>query len=345
MAHKASIGSLTGKASGSQSTIFSYLQNSKKLHDAVNTLAGKYFTPERFLALAVNAVKKTPQLQTCSVESVLGAFIASASLGLEPNTPLQQAFLIPYKKGGYVNGVWQDNFECQFQIGYRGFITLAHRSEHIASLQAEAIHEGDLFDHLIGTESFLKYRKSLTNRGGLIGAFAIARLTSGAEIACVLPLDEILRIRSKSGTWSKLRADLDNADPSNQKDFKKAEKALQETPWELWLDDMAAKSAIKKLVKQLPISSCEDPFARAVELDSDDSNVIDLQATPSEVEAPAQQQETVHSIAHQPGESVDFSLVEPGYLHEEQHQQTAAHPQQGTPRQQKFNGSAFGNIE
>src|SRR3546814_731473 len=79
-------------------TIIGYLRDDPRIEKGIAAVAGKYFTPEKFLSLAVNAVKKTPKLAMCDPQSVLGAFMASAALGLEPNTIQQQAFLIPYKK-------------------------------------------------------------------------------------------------------------------------------------------------------------------------------------------------------------------------------------------------------
>ncbi|MDS1141748.1 recombinase RecT [Pusillimonas sp. SM2304] len=278
----------TGEAQP-QRTILGYLRDDPRIEKGIAAVAGKYFTAEKFLSLAVNAVKKTPKLAMCEPQSVLGAFMASAALGLEPNTVQQQAFLIPYKKsaprkdqnGRNVTGpdgkwVWDEIYECQFQVGYRGFITLAHRSPVIRSIQAEAIHAGDLFEHMVGTEAFLKYRKALKDRGDLIGAFSYVRLDGGDEMAVVLPLDEILKIRSKSETYNSLARKVEEAD--KQKEKQKAERNLEETPWVMWFDDMAAKSAIKKHAKQLPLTS-GDPINAAAALDSGaDANVIDLAA-------------------------------------------------------------------
>lgn len=52
--------------------------------------------------------------------SFLAALMNAAQLGLEPNTPLGQAYLIPYKNKSVL--------ECQFQIGYKGLIDLAYRN-------------------------------------------------------------------------------------------------------------------------------------------------------------------------------------------------------------------------
>ena len=69
-------------------------------------------TPERFTRIALSALNNTPQLKQCTPMSFISALLTAAQLGLEPNTPLGQAYLIPYKNKGAL--------ECQFQIGYKG---------------------------------------------------------------------------------------------------------------------------------------------------------------------------------------------------------------------------------
>ena len=68
-------------------------------------------TPERFTRIAMTAVTQNPQLGQCTPGSFIGALLTAAQLGMEPNTPLGQAYLIPYwnSKGG--------ELECQFQLG------------------------------------------------------------------------------------------------------------------------------------------------------------------------------------------------------------------------------------
>ena len=66
-------------------------------------------TPERFTRMALSALNTTPKLQECTQMSFLAALMNAAQLGLEPNTPLGQAYLIPFNNKG--------TMECQFQIG------------------------------------------------------------------------------------------------------------------------------------------------------------------------------------------------------------------------------------
>lgn len=237
------------------------------------SLAGKYMTGDRVLALCINAVRKTPRLMECDPQSVLGAMMAAAGLGLEPNTPTQQAFLIPYKKRVKKDSQWVDSYECQFQIGYRGFITLAYRSPNVLSIQAEAIHENDHFEHMQGSKEFLAYKKTMINRGPMIGAFCLIKLRDGAEVAVTMPLEELHKIRAKSETYNALRRAVDAA--TSDKDRAIAERKLAETPWVMWEDSMAAKTAIKQLVgKRLSLNS-SDPLQVAANLDERE---IDLSA-------------------------------------------------------------------
>ena len=73
-------------------------------------------TPERFTRMALSALNNSPKLRECTQMSFLAALMNAAQLGLEPNTSLGQAYLIPYKNKGVL--------ECQFQIGDKGLIDL-----------------------------------------------------------------------------------------------------------------------------------------------------------------------------------------------------------------------------
>lgn len=238
---------------------------------------GNAMTPDKMLRLCINAVRKTPRLGECDPFSVFGAMMSSASLGLEPNTPLGQAYLIPYKKRKKIGNQWVDAYECQFQIGYKGFVALAHRSPKLVKLEAEGIRTGDKFEHEQGSESFLKYKKALEDRGALRGAYCYIEMRTEhgkGEMSVVLPLAEIHKIRAKSETYRTLVRNVEKAE--NEIDKKKAEDKLADTPWVMWEDDMAAKSAIKKLCKQFPLSPQLVAAARLDELSEE--GMLDLSA-------------------------------------------------------------------
>ena len=91
----------------------------KVMEPQIKKALPEVITPERFTRMALSALNTTPKLNECTPMSFLAALMNAAQLGLEPNTPLGQAFLIPYNNKG--------EMECQFQLGYKGLIDLSYR--------------------------------------------------------------------------------------------------------------------------------------------------------------------------------------------------------------------------
>lgn len=243
------------------------LLGDEKTKKQMAALGGKVMNAERMLGLCVNAIRKTPNLAKCEPQSVLGSMLSSAGLGLEPNTPTQQAWLIPYAKRGKLPGSneWGIvGYECQFQIGARGWLALAYRSPAIASIEAEAVHENDHFEHMQGSDAHLTFQKARKNRGDLEGAYCLVKLTTGSEVGLYMPLEEIHRIRDRSETYQALVRNLENA--KSDKDKASAKKKLEETPWTRDQPEMAIKTVIKRIVKRLPIST-NDPLHVAMQMD------------------------------------------------------------------------------
>lgn len=237
-------------------TIIDLLRDDKVIK-GLSGVATKYLDAERMTRIAVNAVRRTPKLMECDPHSLLGAVMFSQALGLEPNTPQGHAYLIPYDKRGKMdNGQWGVvSTECQFIIGYRGYIVMAKRNPALVKLSAAAIYEADFFDFMEGSDAFLKFRPALKDRGEMIGSFCFTKERGeygDIDSATVLPLDEIHKIRAKSETFRALSAAVDRADSDFK--VKKALEKLNETPWVMWEGDMAAKSAIRKHIKQLDLS-------------------------------------------------------------------------------------------
>lgn len=322
-------------------TIFELLDD-KRTQQALGAVAGRYMTADRLTRLVIFALKKTPKLAQCDAQSVLGAVMTTAALELEPNTPRGLAYLIPYDKRGKdpATGKWGViGTECQFQIGYKGWIELTNRNPHLIKLSASAIHAGDFFDHQEGSDSFLRFKKSLTDRGSLTGSFCYAKYAKEhgeGEMAYVMPLDEIEKIRSKSETYVALLRGVDSADS----DYKKAsaQKKFDETPWVMWEDDMAGKSAIKKLCKVLPIGG--NLTAAAMVDDAAASGQIDMTAMtdPDTVRAVVNGDDEPPMIDHQPGQEM------PVMQHQERQAAPATKRQPDAPPQQPAHDPETGEI-
>jgi recombination protein RecT len=183
-------------------------------------------TPERFSRIALTAISTNPKLAECTPQSFMGALMNAAQLGLEPNTPLGQAYLIPFFNGK------ARVLETQFQIGYKGLIDLAHRSGEIQNIYAKEVYEADEFDYAFGLEPFLKHKPGTgADRGNVTFYYAVYKLVNGGYGFEVMSRDEI------------------------EAHAKRYSKAYSSGPWQTAFDEMAKKTVLKKALKYAPIKT------------------------------------------------------------------------------------------
>ena len=188
-------------------------------------------TPERFTRMVLSALSTTPLLAKCTPQSFLGAMMSAAQLGLEPNTPLGQAYLLPFKNHGVM--------EVQFQIGYKGLIDLAYRSGEVEVVQAHVVYEHDEFDCEYGLTPKLVHKPAASDRGNPVKVYALFRTKSGGYGFEVMSMDDVRRHAEK---------------------YSKAYSSSF-SPWKTNFEEMAKKTALKKVLKYAPLKS---DFVRAV---------------------------------------------------------------------------------
>ncbi|MEC1863170.1 recombination protein RecT [Bacillus licheniformis] len=188
----------------------------------------KHLDADRLIRLAVTEFRKNPMLKECTPESLLGAVMQAAQVGLEPDA-LGSAYLVPfYNKSKKVK-------EVQLQIGYKGLIELVRRSGQVTSIVANEVYENDEFDFEYGINEKLYHKPTMdADRGKLKCFYAYARFKDGGHAFTVMSVDQIDQIRDK---FSK-----------SQKDGKHF------GPWVDHYESMAKKTVIKQLVKYMPIS-------------------------------------------------------------------------------------------
>ena len=193
-------------------------------------------TPERFTRIVLTAIRGNKTLSQCDQASFLAAAMQSAQLGLEPNTPLGQAYLIPYKNNK------KQCIECQFQIGYKGLIDLAYRSGEVSIIQAQTVYERDEFIYELGLEAKLIHKPCMKgDRGEAIAYYAIFKMKNGGENFAVMSKDDV------------------------KKFAKEKSKAYDDGPWKTDFDAMAKKTVLKQVLKYAPIHS--ESFATAMQND------------------------------------------------------------------------------
>jgi recombinase, phage RecT family len=219
----------------------------KTLKDYVGSMEGaiakalpSVMTPERFTRITLSALSTNPKLQETTPASFLGAMMTAAQLGLEPNTPLGQAYLLPYKNKG--------RLECQFQLGYKGLIDLAYRSGEIKMIQAHVVYENDDFDFSFGLEPQLHHVPAKTNRGEPEWVYASFETKDGGHGFEVMSIDDIQRHAAKYSQ-------------SYNSSF---------SPWKTSFEEMAKKTVLKRVLKYAPMRT---DFVRAVTADEQTAKI------------------------------------------------------------------------
>ncbi len=198
-------------------------------------------TPERFTRIVLSALSSNPQLRDTTPTSFLGAMMTAAQLGMEPNTPLGQAYLIPYKNKG--------TLECQFQLGYKGLIDLAYRSGQVSIIQAHVVYENDEFEFEYGLDPKLIHKPAKADRGEPVWFYGIFRTKEGGFGFQVSSIEDIKK-------HAKRYSQSYNSPYS---------------PWNTSFEEMAKKTVLKQALKYAPLKS---DFARELSTDGTIKNTL-----------------------------------------------------------------------
>jgi len=164
-----------------------------------------------------------------SQASLISAVIQTIQIGLEPGN-LGHCYYVPFnnkKKDGTVVK------EVQFILGYKGIIELVNRAGKAVVLSTECVYKKDIFTHQQGLEPVLQHIPFADgNRGEFIGVYAIAKnMIANEKMFVYLPKNEVEKVKNSS---------------------KSANSSF--SPWKNWYEEMAKKTAVKKLCKLLPLS-------------------------------------------------------------------------------------------
>jgi recombination protein RecT len=186
----------------------------------------KHLTGDRMARIVLTAVRFNPKLAECTQASFIGCVLSCAMLGLEPNTPLGLAYLIPRKNNK--NG---GRLECTLQLGYQGMIDLAGRAG--ANVYAYSVRKGDDFRYQLGTEPTVHHQPSedpAREKQPITHAYAVALAPDGRRSFTVLTLAQIEERRARSA-------------------------AANEGPWVTDFEAMCCKTAVRAHFKWMPKST------------------------------------------------------------------------------------------
>jgi recombination protein RecT len=186
---------------------------------------------------------------------MMNSVMTCAQLGLEPSKTLGRIHLIPYGK------------EVQCILGYQGLVELARRSGEISEIYAECVYQNDRFVYEMGLNKKLEHVPDFSgDRGDFKCCYAVAKYKDGGNHIVVMSREDVDRI--KSGTKYKNEV------------------------WDSHFDEMAKKTAIRRLAKLLPLTIELEKAATITdheisgssaqykdELESIGINVVDVEST------------------------------------------------------------------
>ena len=234
-----------------------------------------HIKPDRFARLMLTTMRKTPGLLNCTETSLLGAIMEVARLGLDPSSDL--VHLLPYrdKKNGVSN--------VEVIVGVRGFVELALRSGKVLKVESRAVCEGDSFSVDYGaTGAGAVTHKPAFESETLTHAWARAIGKDGQCWIEVMSRPQIERIaKNRRGPW--------------QTDF----------------NEMARKTVLRRLAKQLPQSPelanarrVDDSVVVAYNTESDATTQQHFDRLPEPAPA-APERELPDEVRQQPAPDVD----------------------------------------
>lgn len=188
----------------------------------ISQAVGKRLDPDRLIQIACTLITSNPKIAECSTKSIIGAVMQASILGFKPVTALGQCYFVPYNK------------EVQFQIGYKGYISLARRSGEIEMIFAEVVREGDIFNYTMGLRPDIKHLPSEEGSDKQIThVYAVVHYKGGGYNFIVLTHKQIESYRKRS--------------PMQGSGMNGA--------WKTDYDAMAKKTAIRRLATYMPLDS------------------------------------------------------------------------------------------
>lgn len=215
--------------------------SSDKFKAQVATALPPGVDPDRFVRVAMTALRQTPELADADRNTLYNACLKSAADGLLPDGR-EGAFVVFNKKVKDAAGkeFWQ---KCVQWMPMIGGITKKLAQCGI-SLSAEVVYENDEFDYELGDNPSIRHKAPRLGvaRGQAIGAYAVARTKDGMIFREVMSKEQIEHVRAAS-------------------------RAANSGPWVNWWDEMARKTVARRLAKRLPIT---DPkVAEAIQSDDE----------------------------------------------------------------------------
>lgn len=214
------------------------------------SLDGLGISPERFARAALGALAQNNFVaERCTVPSIVTSVMQAASLGLELDPRLGQAYLVP--RGN----------SATLQIGVRGWLQMAYNTGKLLSLDLGEVCERDKVVYRRGTDPQLIVEPPFGDRGDVVAYYCVAQWAGGGVTIETMTKDEVIAHRDRfSDAWKRQGA---------------------KSPWGTDFDEMAKKTVLSRARKKWPVSL----VPAGAEIDGD--GYLDQRPEPVQVQATA----------------------------------------------------------
>ncbi len=254
------VATMTAKQAGPATLRHFFEKNKQQLMESLP----KHVNPDRMLNIALGAVRTTPRLLDCELKSLFQKTMIAAQLGLELNTPLGHAYLVPFRE----KNIWN----CQLIPGYRGFIELMGRAGY--TIESQLVFENDEYEMQRGLHPVLNHKPVRGDRGKLVAAYAIARSKDTEPVWEWMWVEDINKVRDR--VLNRLPADH-----------------RKSHTWVTEYEGMARKTPIRHLSKFVRMTPEREQLAQLVEIDENTERpletsfaVVETGPEPAQIEGP-----------------------------------------------------------
>lgn len=201
-----------------------------KMVDQFAVALPSHIKPEKFHRVVMTAVLSDPAVLKADRKTLMESAIRAAQDGLLPDK--REGAFVVFNTKVKIDGKdeWINAVQWMPMIG--GIIKKIHQSDEIAMLTAKVVYGGDTFRAWVDDDGeHVAYEQAEhPDYDTIRQVFALAKTKDGAVYVETLTPRDIDKIRSVSRSKDK-------------------------GPWVQWWEEMAKKSAIRRLAKRLPLSS------------------------------------------------------------------------------------------
>lgn len=176
----------------------------------------KHVSVDKFQRVVMTSFQQNPDILNADRRTLFMACTRAAQMGLLPDG--REGAIVKYGN------------QAQFLPMVAGLMKMVRQSGEISAWSVQTVHENDEFDYEMGDNEFIRHKPALKNRGELVGAYSIVTLKDGEKSREFMNADEVeaIRKRSRSGNSG---------------------------PWQTDKGEMYKKTAVRRHVKRLPLST------------------------------------------------------------------------------------------